>query len=122
MAELNIPNLNMNSDKYIFKKKLTLRRKSKRRLLIESTIMFSLSLFIVYINYLIPQKNLLVQNLPKALKNSFELFIELSSNLVEVFLVIFIIISLITALILLVGSFYRIFRVLNRKTKQINYK
>ena len=122
MAELNIPNLNMNSDKYIFKKKLTLKRKSKRRLLIESTIMFSLSLLLVYINYLIPQKNLIVQNLPKALKNSFELFVELSSNLVEIFLVVFIIISLITALILLMGSFYRIFRVLNRKTKQINYK
>ena len=64
MADLNIPNLNMNSDKYIFKKKLSLRRKSKKRLFIESALMFILSLILVYINYLIPKKNLLIQNLP----------------------------------------------------------
>jgi len=29
MADLNIPNLKIKSDKYIFKKKLNLRRKSK---------------------------------------------------------------------------------------------
>jgi len=32
MADLNIPNLNIKPDKHIFKKKLNLRRKSKRRL------------------------------------------------------------------------------------------
>jgi len=37
MADLNIPNLNIKSDKYIFKKKLNLRRKSKRRLFTESS-------------------------------------------------------------------------------------
>jgi len=31
MADLNISSLNMKSDKYIFKKKLSLRRKSKKR-------------------------------------------------------------------------------------------
>jgi len=36
MADLNIPNLNIKPDKYIFKKKLNLRRKSKRRLFTES--------------------------------------------------------------------------------------
>ena len=40
MADLNIPKLNMNSDKYIFKKKLSLRRKSKKRLFIESAFLF----------------------------------------------------------------------------------
>ena len=32
MADLNIPNLKMNSNKYIFKKKLSLRRKTNKRL------------------------------------------------------------------------------------------
>ena len=60
MADLNIPNLNFKTDKYIFKKKLNLRRKSKRRLLTESFFLFILSVFLVYINYLIPNKNLFI--------------------------------------------------------------
>ena len=122
MEDLNIPNLNMKSDKYIFKKKLSLRRKSKRRLFTESSFMFILSLLLVYINYLIPNKNLLLQNLPSTFSKSFILIIDLFSNLYEIFLVIFIFISSFTALILMIGSFYRLFRVSKRKSKQIIYK
>ena len=122
MADLKIPNLDMNQNKYIFKKKLSLRRKSKRRLYLESGFMFSLGLFLVYINYLIPNKNLLLKNLSTTLKRSFTLFIDLFSNLSEIFLVIFIFISYFISLILLVGSFYRINRIIKRKTRMINYK
>ena len=122
MADLNIPNINMNTKKYIFKKKLSLRRKSNRRLLTEATFLFFLSLLLVYINYLIPNKNLLFQNLPTTLNKSSNLIIELFSNLYELFLVIFILISLFTAFILIIGSFYRLLRVSKRKSKQIIYK
>jgi len=122
MAELNIPNLNIKSDKYIFKKKLNLRRKSKRRLFTESFILFILSVLIVYINYLIPNKNLLLQNLPSTFNKTFLLIINLFSYLYEIFLVIFIFASSITAIILMIGSFYRLYRVFRRKSKQINYK
>ena len=122
MADLNIPNLNMNSDKYIFKKKLTLRRKSKRRLFSESVFLFIMSILLVYINFLIPNKSLLLGNLPMTFNKCFELIIELFSNLYEIFLVIFIFASSFTALILLIGSFYRLFRVSKRKSRQINYK
>ena len=122
MADLNIPNLNKKSDKYIFKKKLSLRRKSKRLLFIESALMFMLSILLVYINYLIPEKNLLLQNLPKNLNKSFLLVIDLFSKLYEIFLVIFIFISSVITLILLIGSFYRLFRITKRKTKMINYR
>jgi len=122
MADLNIPNLNLKSDKYIFKKKLSLRRKSKRRLLSESAFMFILSLFLIYINYLIPNKNIIFQNLPKNLNNAFSLIIDLIGYLYEIFLIVFIFVSFITTLILLFGCFYRILRVLNRKTSRINYK
>ena len=122
MADLNIPNLNMKSDKYIFKKKLSLRRKSKRRLFSESVFLFIMSLFLVYINYLIPNKNLLLKNLPNTFNRSFGLIIELFSTLYEIFLVIFIFVSSLTALVLMIGSFYRIFRVSKRKSKQFNYK
>ncbi len=122
MADLNIPNLNIKSDKYIFKKKLNLRRKSKRRLFTEAFILFILSVLLVYINYLIPNKNLLLQKLPLTINKSFLLLIDLFSNLYEIFLVIFIFASLFTALILIIGSLNRLFRVSKRKSKQISYK
>ncbi len=123
MADLkNIPNLNIKSDKYIFKKKLNLRRKSKRRLFTESFFLFILSVLLVYINYLIPNKNLLFQNLPSTFNKSFLLLIDLFSYLYEIFLAIFIFASSFTALILIIGSFYRLYRISKRKSKQIIYK
>ncbi len=121
MADLNIPNLNTKSDKYIFKNKLSLRRKSKKRLFIESVFMFILSLLLVYINYLIPNKYLILQNLPTTLNRTFILLIDLLFNLYQIFLVIFIFISCIITLILLIGSIYRIFKISKRKTRQIFY-
>ena len=122
MADLNIPNLNIKSDKYIFKKKLNLRRKSKRRLFTESFFLFVFSVLLVYINYLIPNKNLLLQNLPSTFNKSFLLLIDLFLYFYEIFLVIFIFVSSFTALILMIGSFYRLRRVSKRKSKQIIYK
>ena len=122
MPDLNIPNLNIKSDKNIFKKKLNLRRKSKRRLITESIFLFILSVLLVYINYLIPNKNVLLQNLPSTFNKSFLLLIDLISYLFEIFLVIFIFVSSFTALVLMIGSFNRLYRVSKRKSKQILYK
>ena len=122
MADLNIPNLNIKSDKYIFKKKLNLRRKSKRRLFTESFFLLILSFLLVYINYLIPNKNLLLQNLPSTVNKSFLLLIDLFSYLYEIFLAIFIFASSFVALIFIIGSFYRLYRIYKRKSKQIIYK
>ena len=122
MADLKIPNLNMKSDKYIFKKKLSLRRKPKKRLVIESALMLISSLFLIYINYLIPNKSFLLQNVPTALNRAFLLFIDLFSNLSDIFLVIFIFISYLVSLFLFIGFFNRIVRIAKRKTRIINYK
>jgi len=122
MADLNIPNLNIKNDKYIFKKKLNLRRKSKKRLYIESFFLFIFSVLLVYVNYLIPNKNLLLQKLPSTFNKSFLLLIDLFSYLYEIFLVIFIFVSSFIAFILMIGSFNRLFRVSKRKSKQIIYK
>jgi len=122
MADLKIPNVKVNSNKYIFKKKLSLRRKSKRRLFTEAAFLFILSLLLVYLNYLIPNKNFLLQNLPISLNKSFILILDLFSNLYEICLVIFIFVSSFISLILMMGSFYRLFRIVKRKSKQIIYK
>ena len=122
MADLNIPNLNIKSDKKIFKKKLNLRRKSKKILFTEAFFLFIFSVLLVYINYLIPNKNLLLQKLPTTVNNSFLLIINLFSYLYEIFLVIFIFVSSFAALILMVGCLYRLFKISKRKSKQIIYK
>ena len=122
MADLNIPNLNMKSDKYIFKKKLSLRRKSKRRIFTEAAFLFVLSILLVYINFLIPNKNLLLQNLPNSINQSLISLINLFSNIYQIFLVLFIFVSYFTSLILMIGSIYRLIRLSKRKSKQIIYK
>ena len=122
MADLNIPKINMKSDKYIFKKKLSLRRKPKKRLFIESALMFISSLFLIYINYLIPNKNLLLQNIPFTLNRTYSLVIEIFSNLSVIFLLLFILISSLLSLFLFIGGFYRIVRIAKRKTRTINYR
>ena len=48
MADLNIPNLNIKSEKYIFKNKLNLRRKSKIRLFTEAFFLFFFEYFISF--------------------------------------------------------------------------
>ena len=122
MADLQILNLNKKNGKYLFKRKLTLRRKSKRKLLSESFLMFLSGSFLVYLNYLIPNKILLFNNLIGNIEKLFELMLETLNYIREIFLVIFIISSLIIMLILAVGCFYRLFKVLRRKTKQISFK
>ena len=122
MADLNIPNLNIKSDKYIFKKKLNFRRKSKRRLFTESFFLLFLSVLLVYIIYLIPNKYSLIQNLPTTLTKSFLLLIELSSYLQKIFMLIFISASSFVALLLMIGSLNRLFRVFKRRSKKIVYK
>ena len=122
MTDLKIPNLNKNSDKYIFKKKLSLRRKSKRKLINESYIMLFLSFSIIYINYVIPNKLLIFNNLEIN-------FSKLISNITSVIYysfeigkAFFIIVSLITALVLLIGSISRIMKILKRKSKKVTFK
>ena len=122
MADLNIPNLNIKSDKNIFKKKLNLRRKSKKRLFTESFFLFIFSVLLVYINFLIPNKNLLLQNLPTTINKAFLLTINLFSYLYEIILVIYIFVSSFTALILMIGCLYRLFKISKRKSKQFIYK
>lgn len=122
MADLNIPNLNKRTDKYLFKKKLTLKRKSKKRLLSESFFMFSMSILLIYINYLIPNKTFLFTNLMDTFKRTFLVINDLFSYLYQIFLVVFILVSIIISIVLLLGSFYRIIKVIKRKSKQIPYK
>ena len=94
MADLNISNLNKKSEKYIFKNKLTLKSKSKRKLIIESLYMLIISSLIFYLNYLIPNKTLIFRNLSSNFESLLIIFIELLSYIFQIFLAAFIIISI----------------------------
>ena len=122
MTDLKIPNLNKSSNKYLFKNKLSLSRKPKGKLITESFIMLFLSALIIFLNTLIPNKitifNNLVNNFNKLIAN----FIDSIFYIYELSLSIFIFISLIFALILLIGSFSRIIKILKRKTSRIQFK
>ena len=122
MADLNIPNLNKKNEKYLFKNKLSLRRKSKRRLFSESSFMLILSFGLAYINYLIPNKILIFKNFLGNLEKLFLVILSFFSYLFQIVVAIFIVLSLIMIIILLLGSIYRIFKILKRKTKSIQYK
>ena len=122
MADLKIPNLNKNSDKYFFRKKLSLRRKSKSKLIKESFIMLFFSALIIYLNYLIPSKKTIFNNFLNNFSKLISNVMDSISYLYEICLSIFIIVSLVFAFILMIGSFSRIVKVTTRKTSRVKFK
>ena len=122
MSDLQIPNLKNKSDKFIFKKKLFERRKSKSKLIKESSILFFLSVFIIYLNYLIPNKIIIFNNLLNNFSELFDNFLDSLSHFYEICLALFMIFSTILALILIFGFFSRILKILKRKTQRIRFK
>ena len=120
MADLKIPNLNKNSNKFLFKNKLTLRRKSKSKLIKESSIMLSFCFLIIYFNNLIPNKKLIFNNFLSNLNKLIVNILDSLTYIYEISLVIFILTSLTFALILILGSFSRMAKLLRRKTRKLN--
>ena len=122
MADLRIPNLNKNSDKFLFKKRLSLRRKSKSKLINESIVMFSISILIIYIIYIIPNKvSIFISFLDNVVK-LFNNILDSISYFYEIFLAVFIVFSLIFTLILMLGTFSRLIKIIKRKSRKFSFK
>ncbi len=122
MSDLKIPNLNKNSDRFFFKKKLSLRRKSKNKLIKETFVMFSFSFFIFYINNLIPNKKIIFDNFLGNFGKLINNILDSISYFYEICLAIFIVFSLIFAFILMLGAFTRISKIVKRKSRQIRFR
>ncbi len=122
MADLKIPNLNNNSNNFLFKKKLSLRRKSKRNLIKESFFMFSFGILIIYLNYLIPNKISIFSNLLNNFSKLKANILVLISYSYQVCIALFIVISLIFAFILMLGTFSRLMKVVKRKSRKYTFK
>ena len=122
MTVFKIPDLKKKSDELFLKKKLTLRRKSRRKLLTESLLMFSLSILIIYLNILIPNKKIIFDNLNRNLKSLFISFWEMMTYFFQVSSVILIVVSLLFTALLIWGGSLRILKIVKRKSKKINFK
>jgi len=121
MSELKIPNLNNKSRPYLFKNKLTIKRKSKRKLLIESLLLFISAFILLFINYIIPEKKFLFYSF---IDNFYKLYVNLINffyYFIQIIIVLLIICSTLLALMLIIGALYRLFKVSRRKTKKFKY-
>ena len=122
MTELKIPNMYKNSDKFLFKKKLSLRRKSKGKLIKESFLMLLLSVSLIFLFYIIPNKLSVFNNFQNNIIKFLATIFESISYLYEIFIVLFIILLVILTLFLLLGFISRVMKLLKRKSRQITIK
>jgi len=118
MSELKIPNLKNRSRQYIFKNKLTIKRKSKMKLLSESLLMFISALVLICFNYLIPQKKSLIYSFNDNIYQIYMNFLIFFKYFYQILIVIFILFTSIMSIILFTGALYRLYRILKRKTKK----
>ena len=122
MADLKIPNLNKNSDRYILKKKLTLRKKSKKRIRLETLFMLISSSFLIFLVYIIPNKKSIFNNFLNNIDKLIANLLDSISYSYEILLVIFIVISLILSFIFFLGAFSRLMKIIKKKSRQITYR
>ena len=121
MTDLRIPRLNSRSKQYLFKNKLISGRKSKRILLRESFIMTLISIFLIFVIYQIPNKLNLLNSFNKNIKEFLISVGDIFLNLINIFAVLFLIFSILLCFVLLLGAFYRIFRVIQVKKKKTTF-
>tara|TARA_Y100000589_G_C26626569_1_gene416323 strand:- start:163 stop:516 length:354 start_codon:yes stop_codon:yes gene_type:complete len=117
-----MPRLRYKSKQFLFKNKLNIRRKSKKKLLKESFLMMILGFFLLLINYLIPRKMILIksfnQNVFEILKN----LMEICSYFFEILIVVLIFFSLLISIFLIFGSFNRILKVFSKRSQKIRVR
>ena len=117
-----MPNIKRKSRQYLFKNKLYKRGKSKRDLIKESSLMMIVGLFLLLINYLIPQKielfNSFKNNIIGTLNNLMEIF----SYLLEILIVLLICFIFLISLFLIAGSINRIIKLLLPRSGKIRFR
>ena len=117
-----MPNIKRNSRQYLFKNKFNKRGKSRIELIKESLLMMIFGLFLLLVNYLIPQKmelfNSFKNNVMETLKN----LVEILSYSLEILIVILICFTLLTSIFLIAGSLNRIVKLILPRSKSIRFR
>ena len=117
-----MPNIKRKSRQYLFKNKLNKRSKSRREGLKESLFMMIIGLFLLLINYLIPQKMELISSFRNNIISTFNNFLEILSYSLEILIVLFIFFTLLISLFLIAGSINRIVKILVPRSKNIRFR
>ena len=78
-----MPNIKRKSRQYLFKNKLNKRGKTSRELIKESFFMMLMGLFLLLINFLIPQKIELFNSFKNNVIGTFDNLLEIFSYLLE---------------------------------------
>ena len=110
------------SRQYLFKNKLNKRGKSRRELIKESFFMMIVGLFLLLINYLIPQKMELFNSFKNNVINTFNNLLEIFLYSFEIITVLIICLTFLISLFLIAGSVIRIVKLLFPKSRKIRLR
>ena len=117
-----MPRITNKSRQYLFKNKLNIRRKSNRKLIKESFLMIIFGLFLLLINYFIPEKLELFNSFKKNIFDIFSKILEIILLSMDILIVLFISFTNILSFILIVGSVNRLIKVILSKSRKINIR
>ena len=115
-----MPYIKRKSRQYLFKNKLNIRRKSKRELIKESFLMMLFGLFLLLINYFVPQKK---EFFDSFIENIFYIFSNLYEILFytfEILIVLLIGFTILLSLFLIIGSINRIIKIFLLKSRKFS--
>ena len=110
------------SRQYLFKNKLNKRGKSRGELIKESFFMMIVGLFLLLINYLIPQKMELFNSFKNNVMNTLINLLEIFFYSFEIITVLIICLTYIISLFLIAVSFNRIIKIILAKTRKIKLR
>ena len=117
-----MPNINRKSRQYLFKNKLDRRGKTRRELIKESFFMMLVGLFLLLINYLIPQKIELFNSFKNNVINTINNILEILSYSLEILIVLLICFTFLISLFLIAGSINRIVKLLLPRSRKIRFR
>ena len=117
-----MPNIKRKSRQYLFKNKLYKRGKSRIVLIKESFFMMIIGLFLLLINYLIPQKIILFNSFKNNVISILNNILEILSYSLEILIVILICFTFLISLFLIAGSINRIIKLFLSRSRKIKFR
>ena len=115
-----MPMIKSKSRQYLFKNKLKIRRKSKIDLIRESFLMMVFGLFLLLINYFIPNKLELFTSFKSNILVILSKLLDILFYSIDILIVLLISFTILVSLFLITGSINRIIKLIMLKSRKIN--
>ena len=117
-----MPNIKRKSRQYLFKNKINKRSKSRKELIKESFFMMIVGLFLLLINFLIPQKMELFNSFKNNVMSTLNNLLEILYYSFEILIVLLICFTLFISIFLIYGSINRIVKIVLPKSRKIRLR